>query len=122
MPDDAWLAAAWEVVIGELPAPPAPVVEVGCGPLGGLVPVLRSAGYAATGVDPAAPPGSWYCPVEFERYDLPEPVGIIVACMSLHHVSDLGEVAGRLAVSLAGAGGRGVGAGTVRRGKGQVVF
>jgi hypothetical protein len=69
MPDDAWLAAAWEVVIGELPAPPASVVEVGCGPLGGLVPVLRSAGYAATGVDPAAPPGSWYCPVEFERYD-----------------------------------------------------
>ena len=94
MPDDAWLAAAREVVTGELPAPPAPVVEVGCGPLGGLVPVLRSAGYAATGVDPAAPPGSWYCPVEFERYDLPEPAGIIVACMSLHHVSGLGEVAG----------------------------
>jgi SAM-dependent methyltransferase len=102
--DDAWLAAAWEAVIGELPAPPASVVEVGCGPLGGLVPVLRSAGYAATGVDPAAPPGSWYCPVEFERYDPPEPVDVIVACTSLHHVCDLGEVADRLAASLAPGG------------------
>jgi SAM-dependent methyltransferase len=104
MPDDAWLAAAWEVVIGELPAPPAAGVEVGCGPLGGLVPALRSAGYAATCVDPAAPPGSWYCPVEFERYDPPEPVDVIVACTSLHHVCDLGEVAGRLAASLASGG------------------
>jgi hypothetical protein len=96
MLDDAWLAAAWEAVIGELPAPPASVVEVGCGPLGGLVPLLRSAGYAATGVDPAAPPGSWYCPVEYERYDPPEPVDVIVACTSLHHVCDLGEVAAGL--------------------------
>jgi SAM-dependent methyltransferase len=104
MLDDAWLAAAWEAVIGELPAPPASVVEVGCGPLGGLVPLLRSAGYAATGVDPAAPPGSWYCPVEYERYDPPEPVDVIVACTSLHHVCDLGEVAGRLAASLAPGG------------------
>ena len=73
MPGDAWLAAVWEAVRGQLPVPPASVVEVGCGPLGGLVPVLRSAGYAATGVDPAAPRGSWYCPVEFERFTRKRP-------------------------------------------------
>lgn len=104
MPGDAWLAAVWEAVRGQLPVPPASVVEVGCGPLGGLVPVLRSAGYAATGVDPAAPRGSWYCPVEFERYDMPEPADAIVACTSLHHVADLSEVTGRLAGALAPGG------------------
>jgi hypothetical protein len=104
MPDDAWLAAVWEAVRSQLPAPPASVVEVGCGPLGGLVPVLRSAGYTATGVDPAAPRGSWYCPVEFERYDMPEPADAIVACTSLHHVADLTEVTDRLAEALAPGG------------------
>jgi SAM-dependent methyltransferase len=104
VPDDAWLAAVWEAVRGQLPAPPASVVEVGCGPLGGLVPVLRSAGYTATGVDPAAPRGSWYCPVEFERYDMPEPADAIVACTSLHHVADLTEVTDRLAEALAPGG------------------
>src|ERR1039457_100832 len=36
--------------------------------------------------------GAWYCRVEFERYDLPQPAGAIVACTSLHHVADLGAV------------------------------
>jgi SAM-dependent methyltransferase len=103
-PDDPWLAAVWEFVRGQLPAAPASVVEVGCGPLGGLVPGLLSAGYAAKGVDPAAPPGSWYSPIEFEHYDLPDPADAIVACTSLHHVACLGEVADRLAAALAPAG------------------
>jgi SAM-dependent methyltransferase len=68
------------------------VVEIGCGPLGGFVPMLRSAGYAASGVDPEAPEGPWYHRVEFERYEMPGPVRAIVACTSLHHVADLGEV------------------------------
>jgi SAM-dependent methyltransferase len=91
-PDERWLAAVWPFVGARLPAPPGPVVEVGCGPLGGFVPMLRSAGYQAAGVDPEAPEGPWFHQVEFERYELPEPVCAVVACTSLHHVTDLGQV------------------------------
>jgi SAM-dependent methyltransferase len=97
-PDERWLAALWPFVRSWLPASPAAVVEIGCGPLGGLVPKLRSAGYAAAGVDPEAPEGPWYHRVEFERYEMPGPVQAIVACVSLHHVADLSEV-----LNLAGA-------------------
>src|SRR5262249_27360633 len=33
-PDERWLAAAWPFVCAALPAAPARVLEVGCGPLG----------------------------------------------------------------------------------------
>jgi SAM-dependent methyltransferase len=91
-PDERWLAAVWPFVCGQLPVVPARVVEIGCGPLGGFVPMLRTAGYEAAGVDPEAPQGPWYCRVEFERYDMPQPADVIVACTSLHHVADLGAV------------------------------
>ena len=91
-PDEHWLAANWRFVRACLPAAPARVVEVGCGPLGGFVPMLESAGYQATGIDPEAPPGSSYRKVEFECYEVPGPVGAIVACASLHHVADLAVV------------------------------
>jgi len=89
-PDERWLATVWPFVRASLPPAPARVVEIGCGPLGGFVPRLESAGYQATGVDPEAPQGSAYRQVEFEHYDLPGPVEAIVACTSLHHVADLG--------------------------------
>jgi SAM-dependent methyltransferase len=83
-----------------LPAPSAVVVELGCGPHGGFVPSLNEAGYEALGVDPAAPEGSSYRRVEFEHADLPDELGAIVACTSLHHVADpaliLDTVAGHL--------------------------
>ena len=91
-PEERWLAALWPFVKTWLPAPPAAVVEIGCGPLGGFVPMLRSAGYAAAGVDPEAPDGPWYHQVEFELYQMPRPAQAIVACTSLHHVADLGQV------------------------------
>jgi len=31
------------------------VVDIGCGPLGGFVPMLRAKGYDAVGIDPRAP-------------------------------------------------------------------
>lgn len=91
-PDERWLDAMWPFVRAHLPAPPARVVEVGCGPLGGFVPMLHSAGYDAAGVDPEAPQGPWYSRVEFEHYDLARHADAIVASASLHHVADLGEV------------------------------
>jgi SAM-dependent methyltransferase len=103
-PDERWLAAVWPFVRSWLPAPPAGVVEIGCGPLGGFILMLRSAGYNAAGVDPEAPEGQWYHRVEFERYELAGPAGAVVACTSLHHVADVGEVLARVERALAPGG------------------
>src|SRR5712691_5747822 len=83
--DERWLAAVWPFVHRWLPAPPATVVEIGCGPPGGFVPMLRAAGYDASGVDPEAPDGPEYHRTEFERYQVPGPAAAVVACASLHH-------------------------------------
>ena len=80
------------------------MVEIGCGPLGGFVPMLRSAGYAANGVDPEAPDGPWYHQVEFERYQMRGPAQAIVACTSLHHVAVLGEVLNLAGTALVAGG------------------
>lgn len=87
--DERWLAANWPFVRASLPAIPARVAEVGCGPLGGFVPMMEAAGYHATGVDPEAPPGPSYRKVELERYEMPDQLDAMVACTSLHHVADL---------------------------------
>jgi SAM-dependent methyltransferase len=99
-----WLAAMWPVVRDRLPAPPAQVVEIGCGPLGGFVPMLRSNGYEALGVDPAAPDEEGYCRVEFEQVELAREVDAVVASTSLHHVADPAEVIDRIASTLAAGG------------------
>jgi hypothetical protein len=80
------------------------VLEIGCGPLGGFVPVLRSAGYQGTGVDPQAPENPRYHRVEFEQYEMPEPAQVIVACTSLHHVADLGHVLNLIKAALVAGG------------------
>lgn len=94
---EGWLAAAWRVVRRGLPDPPAGVVELGCGPLGGFVPMLLADGYDAMGVDPKAPEEAPYQPVEFERAELPQVVDALVASTSLHHVGDPTEVIERIA-------------------------
>jgi SAM-dependent methyltransferase len=91
-PADRWLAALWPVVREWLPAGPAVVLEVGCGPLGGFVPVLRGAGYDAVGVDPRAPGGAWYQQVEFEAFQPSDPARAVIACTSLHHTAEVGAV------------------------------
>jgi SAM-dependent methyltransferase len=91
-PDERWLASNWPFVLTHLPAAPARVVEIGCGPLGGFVPLLHSAGYQATGIDPEAPTGSSYRRIEFESYEAHGPVDAFVASASLHHVADLAVV------------------------------
>jgi len=87
-----WLEASWPFVARRLPPPPARVVDLGCGPFGGFVPVLRSAGYEGFGVDPEAPDGPHFHRLEFERYAPTVRVGAIVASASLHHVVDLDAV------------------------------
>ena len=54
-PAARWLDTLWPLIRTRLPAAPARVVEVGCGSLGGFVPMLRAHGYDAVGIDPQAP-------------------------------------------------------------------
>lgn len=102
--DERWLAAAWPFVGAQLPRSPATVIEIGCGPLGGFVPMLRAAGYDAVGVDPEAPEDDGFERVEFESYIAPAPVDAVVASLSLHHVADVDDVLGRVAALLKPAG------------------
>jgi SAM-dependent methyltransferase len=102
--NEPWLDAAWQIARAALPAPPARVVEIGCGRLGGFVPMLLSGGYAAIGVDPEAPAGESYRRVEFEKLELPERVDAVIACTSLHHVADPELVVDRIAGALTSAG------------------
>jgi SAM-dependent methyltransferase len=94
----------WPLVRGRLPAPPARVLDVGCGPLGGFVPLLRADGYDAAGVDPEAPDRPHYLRSEFEHVDAPTDVEAIVASASLHHVSDPAVVIDRIVASLSRGG------------------
>jgi SAM-dependent methyltransferase len=90
--DRRWLAATWPFVRRHVPPPPRRVLDVGCGPLGGFVPALRTEGYDADGIDPQAPDGPNYHQIEFEAYAGTHPAGAIVASTSLHHVADLDAV------------------------------
>ena len=92
------------MVQARLPAPPARVVEVGCGRLGGFVPMLSSAGYQAIGVDPVAPDGADYRRVEFERAEFVDDADAVIASASLHHVAEPSEVLDCVADLLARAG------------------
>lgn len=99
-PDERWLAAVWQFVRAGVPSPPATVLEIGCGPLGGFVPALRRGGYDAIGVDPEAPEAPGYHRMEFEQYQSPQPVECVVACTSLHHVADHDDVLDRMHTAL----------------------
>jgi SAM-dependent methyltransferase len=104
MADERWLSAIWPFVRAHLPAAPARVVELGCGPLGGFVPRMRPLGYDAIGVDPRAPDAPDYEQTEFERVAVTEPLDALLACVSLHHVADLDVVLDRIASVLTPGG------------------
>lgn len=102
--EDRWLASQWPNVRPYLPAPPARVVEIGCGSLGGFVPELQRCGYRALGIDPAAPEDDGFWRLEVERAELPAQIDAMVACTSLHHVAEPGVVLDRIAQRLARGG------------------
>lgn len=97
-------AAGWPFVRAQLPEPPASVIEIGCGPQGGLIPRLTAEGYQAVGVDPEAPESPDYRRMGFEVYQPPQRVHAVIASLSLHHVADLRLVLDRLAASLLPSG------------------
>ncbi len=77
-----------EFVREQLPAPPARLLEVGCGQ-GGLTTALAVAGYDVLGIDPAAPIGERFRRLTLEELDEPGPYDGVVAARSLHHIRDL---------------------------------
>ena len=95
--DPRRIAAVWPWVRSQLAETTGPVLEVGCGPIGGFVPALLADGRAAVGVDPLAPQGPPYRHVTVEELTPDASFGAVVACTSLHHVGDLHALADRLA-------------------------
>jgi SAM-dependent methyltransferase len=90
-------------VIGNIPPPPARVLEIGCG-AGELARALAAARYDVTAVDPNAPDGPIFERMRFE--ELPERgrFEAVVASRSLHHVADLGAAVDKIARLLVSGG------------------
>lgn len=73
------------------------MLEVGCGPEGGVTPALLAAGYDVLAIDPRAPVGPPYRQLTLEQLDEPGPFDAVVASRVLHHVDPLGPGLEKLA-------------------------
>jgi SAM-dependent methyltransferase len=75
-------------VTAHLPAPPARILEVGCGS-GELVLETSRRGYEVVGIDPDAPEGAPFRKVTLEVFSTSGRFDAVVANRSLHHIVDL---------------------------------
>jgi len=76
-----------EFVLSHLPAPPARVLEVGCGE-GELARALDAAGYDVTAIDPIAPEGAIFRKIKLEDLEDAERFDAVVASRSFHHMGE----------------------------------
>ena len=83
-------------VLHHLPAPPARVLEVGCGEEGGVTPSLLEAGYDVLAIDPDAPEGPHYRQIALEELEEPQRFDAVVAGRVLHHVEPLAPALDKL--------------------------
>ncbi len=86
-----------------LPAPPARVLEIGCGQ-GELTTALAVAGYDVLGIDPLAPEGDLFRRLKLEEIEETDSYDAVVAGHSLHHMQDLDAALDRV-VSILGPDG-----------------
>ena len=86
-----------------LPAPPARVLEVGCGQ-GRLTTALAIAGHDVVGIDPVAPEGDLFRRLTLDDLDESERYDAVVAAYSLHHIRDLDVALGKIATHLDAGG------------------
>jgi SAM-dependent methyltransferase len=82
--------------LSQLPPPPARVLEVGCGPAGGIVAALVEHGYDARGVDPRAPEGERFRQMTVEGLG-EMPFDAVIAERAFHHVHPLDAAVEKLA-------------------------
>ena len=94
-----WQRRVEEFVLGQIGAPPARVLEVGCGK-GELARALARVGYSVTAIDPRAPEGPIFRSMGIEEYSDAEQFDHVVASLSLHHVEDLGRALDKVVDSL----------------------
>ena len=73
------------------------MLEVGCGPRGGVTPALVERGYDVLALDPKAPDGPPFRRITLEELDDPGPFGAVVAGRVLHHVHPLDTALDKLA-------------------------
>jgi SAM-dependent methyltransferase len=90
-------------VEAQLPAPPARVLEVGCGS-GNLARALAAVGYRVVAIDPRAPVGDIFESVSLEEFGGTGPFEAVVANRALHHIPNLPRALDRIARLLAVGG------------------
>jgi 2-polyprenyl-3-methyl-5-hydroxy-6-metoxy-1,4-benzoquinol methylase len=98
-----WQQRVEEFVLEQIGAPPARVLEVGCGE-GELARALARAGHLVIAVDPRAPEGPIFRRVRLEELSDPGPFDYVVASLSLHHIEDLGKALDKVAYLLRAGG------------------
>ena len=86
-----------DFVLDQLPPAPARVLEIGCGPDGGVTPALAERGYDALGIDPRAPEGPRFRQLSVEELDGEGAFDAVAAGRVLHHVDPLGPALDKLA-------------------------
>ena len=80
-----------------LPPPPARVLEVGCGPTGGVTHSLVEAGYDVLAIDELAPDGERFRRITLQELEEPAEFDAVVAERVFHHVHPLGEALDKVA-------------------------
>lgn len=98
-----WQQRVEEFVLDQVGAPPARVLEVGCGE-GELARAMARAGYSVTAIDPRAPEGHIFRRVRIEKFSAPDSFDYVVAILSLHHIEDLGMALDKIATLLRAGG------------------
>ena len=85
------MTAFTNFLLDQLPPPPARVLEIGCGPTGGVTPALVAHGYDASAIDERAPEGERFRQITLEQLEEPTEFDAVVAERVFHHVHPLAE-------------------------------